>query len=489
MKKFFVLLLLLASPAWAAHSTNNPTANAAMMGGLRLPLASLPIFATFYSGGSGTTYLGTTGQIVISSGVISLADPLIPADGTQDITGKLTVTGSPATDEFITVTSTSNGTLSRSGFSVNGVGNGGNATNGILAEIAGNNTQSGGWAAGSLLLESSRIFDGVNPHGIIISCPDPLTTDSRNGIRFVTGARSTANVRMHIRTGGGIAMPGIEALTDGQSLTFKDYLGTKTMLTLSTAGGMVVAQSKGNTYSAEIDSVTTASQSYGLYVKAGTNANDNNMQWASSTGAVFGTVTGAGILSWANPILITGSTDATQLKIIQKSGQTAVPLQLFAADGTTNLFSINAAGKGNFGQGADFAGQVSNTSVYTGTAYDDNATATVKALPVAGTGWTFEVPNGKGVFVRDADQNLLAQFVDDGTTGSMVITGSKTKGQVTLNADGTTNSTVTVNSGAICMVQDETALTAEPAHSVTTTTLTIVNNVTSKGHVIDYHCF
>lgn len=412
MKKFLsaLLALLIAAPASATphfiYSAPAPIVAsspvyAAMFGAIHAPLASIPLFATFYSGGSGTTYLGTTGQIVITSGVIKLADPIVPTDGTQNFTGAAKITGAANVNQLSVL--------------------------GASAQTDSNTADLQRWYPYATIGSSNDMTTGISPAG---------------------------NLRFGYNGGTGITWRGAGLINQNAAYVYSD---NGYNLFISTGGGLGDNLDKISFRLGGVEKVTLARPS----------------------GVTTFTVNGA--------MNISGVSDVTQLKIIQKSGQTAVPLQLFAADGTTNLFSINAAGLGNFGQGANFAGQVSNTSVYTGTAYDDNATATVKALPVAGTGWTFEVPNGKGVFVRDSDQNLLAQIVDDGTTGSLVVTGSKSKGQVTLNANGSTNSTVTVNSGAICVISGESALVT-PAHSVSGTTLTIVNSVTNANEIIDYLC-
>lgn len=67
---------------------------------------------------------------------------------------------------------------------------------------------------------------------------------------------------------------------------------------------------------------------------------------------------------------------------------------------------------------------------------------------------------------------------------------AKTAGSIVLNADGTTASTVTVISGVHCTVGDQSGngVIGNPAFSVSSTTLTITNNATNKGHVITYLC-
>lgn len=126
----------------------------------------------------------------------------------------------------------------------------------------------------------------------------------------------------------------------------------------------------------------------------------NNLNLKSGTFSGLSIAGNAKTVAAAGAWTITGANDATQLKVVANATQTSTVFQLFQSDGTTNLFSVSNAGKGIFKTGIDAAGQISNSSGYTGTFFDDFATATVKATPVAGTGWTFDVPTAKGYFFQ-----------------------------------------------------------------------------------------
>lgn len=83
--------------------------------------------------------------------------------------------------------------------------------------------------------------------------------------------------------------------------------------------------------------------------------------------------------------------------------------------------------------------------------------------------------------VADAAGNNIIQLFDDGTTGSIKVTGTKSRGQITLSA-GT--GTATVNSGALCTCTNATDTDAVGC-SVATTTLTATGSGTD---VVTYHC-
>ena len=85
--------------------------------------------------------------------------------------------------------------------------------------------------------------------------------------------------------------------------------------------------------------------------------------------------------------------------------------------------------------------------------------------------------------LRDGvEGNVLVHIYDDGTTGSMKITGTKSRGTITLSG-GT--GTATVNTGAVCVCSNATDTTASGC-SVTNTTLTATG---TDADVIAYVCF
>jgi hypothetical protein len=315
--------------------------------------------------------------------------------------------------------------------------------------------------------------------------------------------------------GSGYTQPGFvnAAITSPLSIAEIDV---DTIKAKTAAGNLVVKDSSGNTLATITDAGTTG------------NLNASGGMTVAGAGAFSGYFSATNGFTWSNGLatILEGGTTPNGIAINAGASQAASDGEvvinggsgatvLDVGDGSHSFVKVNDDGttgslwadtirpltaNGNLVL-KDQAGNTLATFTDAGTTGSLTVTGTVKIAAGQGfvnaSGDSYFISNGgfgshvrgSPVSVEDDSGNAIATFFDDGTTGSVLISGSKTKGQVTLNGDGTTNSTVTVNAGAVCMVQDETALTAEPAHSVTSTTLTIVNNVTNKGHVIDYHCF
>lgn len=187
------------------------------------------------------------------------------------------------------------------------------------------------------------------------------------------------------------------------------------------------------------------------------------------------------------PIVVTGSV----ISCTAATGSVAGCLS--AADWTTFNGKLSGTASALTPAGGTFtvtgavlvSGGLSSASAVGGPFFYDVNTATVRATPLAATGWTFNVPTGKGYFFQ-VNSVEVASVASDGAIKSA---STKTAGSVTLNVDGTTNSDVTILSGAHCTISGQSAITG-PGHSYpAATTLRVLNSVTNAGEVIDYLCF
>lgn len=172
-------------------------------------------------------------------------------------------------------------------------------------------------------------------------------------------------------------------------------------------------------------------------------------------------------------------------------------LVTFADDGTTGSLwadTIRAFTANGNVVIKDQAGNTLFTIADGGTVGNITATGTVAGLGIiaggaagriqtnSGIDLTLQWSDGRSMFVQDSSANRMATFFDDGTTGSMQLTGTKSRGTTALSV-GT--ATVTVNSGAVCTCTEVTDATKTVGCSVTTTTLTITG---TGSDTIAYIC-
>lgn len=194
------------------------------------------------------------------------------------------------------------------------------------------------------------------------------------------------------------------------------------------------------------------------------------------------------------PIVVTAATGVISCVVATAS----VPGCLAAADFTTFNGKLSGTANALTPAGGTFTltGAFTATSKITaGTGFFDfsggNPNAVVYPSTTGSTTYGFG-GNGTGFpIIRAAGADMVTVTNVLITLAEPVLESSSTnKGSVTLNGDGTTASTVTVVSGAKCTVGDESGngVLGNPGFSVTSTTLTIVNNAVNKTHVIDYNC-
>ncbi len=200
------------------------------------------------------------------------------------------------------------------------------------------------------------------------------------------------------------------------------------------------------------------------------------------------------------PVVVTGVTDQTQLKVIANATQTTNLIQFFASNGTTNLFLVTSAGAVTIG--SDFtvlAGKVvafdvaQNNIIGKGIAgVANNLFLRSAASDGAGAiGFQSRVSTNlttAGALVANWENNNGTQVSAMAYDGAYISPSTRMSGQITLNVDGVTAGTATVLSGSICVIGDQSGGVANPAFSVSGTTLTVSNSVANAGHVINYIC-